>query len=240
MPTPTWLTPFSPQFRGPIEQLLRSQAERRVACFDADGTVWSGDIGEAFLRWLVAGGLVGGGRSVDAVWDDYEARVDANQCEGYAWAVASMAGLVEADVVRWARQFAAAWPTYRPAMVDLMRGLEASGVEVWWVSASSRWVVQAAAERIGVGATRVLGVAVPVTEGVLGDTVIRPMTCRAGKAAVIAAAIGVAPDLGFGDSRGDLEMMEASRQPMIVARADRPDSAFVVDAAQRGWPVQHF
>ncbi len=240
MQTPHWLTPFSLAFRAAIEPLLAVTGRRRVACFDADGTVWSDDIGEAFLRWLVAGGHVGGGRSVDAVWDDYEARVEANQCEGYGWAVALMAGLAEADVSLWARQMAAAWPNYRPAMVDLMRGLEAAGVEVWWVSASHRWIVRAAAQRIGVGVDRVLGVTVPVVDGILGSEVVQPMTCRAGKAAAIAKWIGVAPDLVFGDSRGDLEMMEAAAAALVTTRGDRPDSAFVVSAEARGWPVQRF
>ena len=52
-----WLKPFTSLFRRGILESLERKVDRRVACFDADGTLWFEDIGEAFLRWLLAGPL---------------------------------------------------------------------------------------------------------------------------------------------------------------------------------------
>jgi hypothetical protein len=51
-----FLKDFSPAFAETIRRgLEESKGEpRRVAAFDADGTLWDRDLGEAFLRWLIA------------------------------------------------------------------------------------------------------------------------------------------------------------------------------------------
>ena len=48
MPQPEWLKPFPAAFRKTVTALLRLRAERRIACFDADGTLWTEDIGESW------------------------------------------------------------------------------------------------------------------------------------------------------------------------------------------------
>jgi len=234
-----WLRPFNEEFREAIAPYLE-EGGRRVACFDADGTLWSEDLGEAMLRWLAEGALLPRIDCTKDVYAEYEAMVERDQCAGYAWAVECMAGIPEGQVVKWARQMAAAWPNYRPAMFDLMRGLDGAGVEVWWVSATNQWSVRAAARRMGMGEGRVLGIHCSVEADVLTGEISKPVTCRAGKVEAINEYIGKMPDLAFGDSRGDLEMMEVAAQPLVVARNDKGENDFLRDAAQRGWPVHWF
>lgn len=239
MTIPEWLSPFSKDFQEAILPRLKAEG-RRVACFDADGTLWSEDLGEAFLRWLAEGALLPKVDCTRDVYAEYEARVARDQCAGYSWAVECMDGLSEKEVIGWSRQLAAAWPNYRPAMFELMRGLEVSGVEVWWVSATNQWSVRAAAERMGLNTERVLGIRGQVADGSLTGKVERPVTCRLGKVDAINEIIGKVPDLAFGDSRGDLEMMEVSEQPLVVARRDKGENAFLRDVAERGWPIHWF
>lgn len=235
-----WLEPFDASFRSALLPWLEPFTERRVACFDADGTLWSEDIGEAFFRWLIAGNLLPRVAGLPDAYAEYERRVDLNRSQGYAWAVQCMAGLSEADVTRWARQLAAAWPNQRPAMAGLARGLAACGYEVWIVSASNTWVVREGAPSVGVERERVIGMGVEVQDGVLTDRSVLPLICREGKVEAIRQRFGDAPYLAFGDSVGDLEMLEASAQPFVIGRHDKPGVSLLGIARERGWPVQLF
>jgi len=235
-------------FRGPCARLIREVAqhalsgEKPLACFDADGTLWAEDIGEAMLRWLAAGDRLPRlrGRPWREVWSDYERRVSQDRCRGYAWAVAVMEGIEETQLVAWCREFVAAWPNYRAAMVALLQGLHESGVEVRIVTATSEWLVRAAAVEMGLPEDQVLGIRVRVQNGVLTSEVEEPVTCRAGKVAAIEKALGRMPDLAVGDSVGDLEMLEAAQRRLVVARRDQPRAELVRIARTRGWPIQWF
>lgn len=236
---PTWLQPFDPAFRDAVQAVLDDPGPAPLACFDADGTLWSEDIGEAFLRWLIAGHLLPNHDCAKDVYADYEARVEVDRAEGYAWAVRLMAGLPVEDVVRWSRQLAHAWPCYRPAMADLARGLAAAGVEVWIVSATNRWTVTEGGRLMGFAPERVIGMSVEVADGRLTDRAERPLIANAGKVEAIGRVIGRRPDLAFGDSKGDFEMLCDARQPLVVGRRDKPASLLPI-AAERGWPIHLF
>jgi HAD superfamily phosphoserine phosphatase-like hydrolase len=211
-----------------------------VAVFDADGTLWYDDIGEAFARWLAAGGLLKGYSDLDELWEEYERRVEESRDEAYTWVVQIMAGIPEADLDRWARQLAAAWPCYRKRMKRLIAGLQDEGFETWIVSASNRWIVHAGAPTMGIPQDKVIGIETHVVDGVLTTDPVIPRPCNQGKVEAIQHHIGVVPIFAFGDSMGDFEMLDYVVQPMVVARHDRPDNELVRQAAQRGWPVHRF
>jgi HAD superfamily phosphoserine phosphatase-like hydrolase len=238
-----WLAPFGPAFQQALSAALDEPGAGKLACFDADGTLWSEDIGEAFFRWLAAGALLpplDPARDPFDVYAEYEARVHVSRAAGFAWAVQCMAGLVETDVRRWCRQMAVAWPNYRPAMIGLVAGLAEAGCEVWLVSASNVWIVEASAPLVGVDPARVLGLRVAVEDGRLTERVVPPVTCNAGKVEAIRARLGRTPDIAVGDSLGDLEMLESARVPLVVGRADKPGAELVRIAAERGWATHLF
>jgi HAD superfamily phosphoserine phosphatase-like hydrolase len=242
MPTlPPWLKPFSPPFRRAVlEALRRKPAGPRLACFDADGTLWSEDIGEAFFRWLIASDRLPALRGQRDIYEAYEARVREDRTAGYAWAVQAMAGNREEDVLEWSRWLVAAWPNVRPAMVGLVRGLQAEGVETWIVSASNLWTIRAAAPFVGFDSAQTMGIAVRARDGVLTDEVVRPVVCMEGKVEAIRARFGADPLLAVGDSLGDLAMLESAACPLVVGRRDQKGAALLGIAAQRGWAVHLF
>jgi HAD superfamily phosphoserine phosphatase-like hydrolase len=235
-----WLKPFSSLFRRGILEALERQADRRVACFDADGTLWFEDIGEAFLRWLLAGPLERLVAEDPRVYEHYEERVRRSLTDGYGWAVQAMAGLPEKDVKRWARQHAAAWPTYHGAMLGLLRGLTESGFEVWLVSASNHWVIAAAAERMGLDPARTIAIRTEVDRGILTDRLVTPIPCEAGKVAAIEKTIGRRPDLAVGDGLGDLAMLEHSVRPLVVGSRHKREAPLLRIGKERGWPTHVF
>lgn len=237
--TPTWLAPFDPEFRDAIQAVLDAPGPAPLACFDADGTLWSEDLGEAFFRWLIAGDLLPEHDCGRDIYADYEARVEISRAEGYSWAVQAMAGIPVQDVVRWSRQLAHAWPNYRPEMQALAQGLAAAGFDIWIVSATNRWTVTEGGRRMGFMPDRVIGMSVVVEDGRLTDRPELPLIANAGKVEAIGKVIGRRPDLAFGDSKGDLEMLLDARQAMVVGRHDRPASLLPV-AREHGWPIHLF
>ena len=100
---------------------------------DADGTLWRDDIGEGFLKQLIADGALVSpeAKGVD-VWASYEARVAKDKLTGYAWAVQVMEGMREEDVVRRADAFAKSFvPAHlHPEMAALLEAARAHKCQV--------------------------------------------------------------------------------------------------------------
>src|SRR2546422_5919854 len=77
------------------------QLQLRVAAFDCDGTLWSGDAGEGFFDWEIKQGLVGPevGRAMRASYAEYKAgRVSEEQMCGEM--VTMHKGMPEAELLR--------------------------------------------------------------------------------------------------------------------------------------------
>ena len=87
-----------------IESVLRLKP--RVAAFDCDGTLWSGDAGEAFFDWGIKNGVVNEevGRRMRARYEEYRAgRVsEADMCGEM---VTMHKGTPEAAMLRTATDF---------------------------------------------------------------------------------------------------------------------------------------
>ena len=222
---------FSSEVDAAIERALAAPDPLWIT--DADGTLWSDDIGEAFLRALADdGALVSPEAQGIEVWAEYERRVEIDRASGFAWAVQVMAGMSEAEVVRRADALASAFVPKH--LFPEMKTLLDRSAETWIVSASNHWIVRAAAPLIGIPADRVLGIRVTVDGGRLTSTLIDPVTYAQGKADAIRQHIGRMPSLVSGDSRGDLEMMQlATGAALVVSKPKGIDPSL----RDRGWPI---
>ncbi len=236
---PNWLEPFSPEFQQAVMTQLKDPGPNPLATFDADGTLWSGDIGEAFFKWLIAGNLLPNHDCTKDIYSEYEARVDEDRAKGYVWAVQAMAGLPVQDVVAWSRQMAHAWPNYRPQMAGLVKGLAESGFDVWIVSATNRWTVTEGGRFMGFSPDRVIGMSVETADDKITDTPTLPLVANTGKVQVIDSVIGRRPNLAFGDSFGDLEMLEYALKGCVLGRPGE-QGAFLEKAREKGWPIHLF
>lgn len=204
--------------------------------FDADGTLWRGDVGEDFLRYAAATGLLPGAR--ERVYEHYEALLAKDHATAYGWTVEVMAGLEEAKLAALCARFFAErflgrlFPWVRP----LFARLEALGREVWICSASPRWPVEPGAASLGVPASRVIAVDCELDEGRLTGRVKLPVTCGAGKVTWLERK-GVKAALAFGNGDLDVDMLAAARRAVVVGTPDGPDNQLVRGAKSRGWPV---
>jgi HAD superfamily phosphoserine phosphatase-like hydrolase len=236
---------FNRPFVAALTAALEGSAAepRRVAVFDADGTLWDKDIGEAFFRWQLAAGKLKrtcGDRDIHAIYEEYEERVRQDRARGYAWIVQLMAGLRLRDVQAWSDHVAWLWPNYRGPMVALVAWLRQRGIETWIVSASNQWTVRSLSPYVGIDPEKALGIRTAVRKGIITDEIVFPLTCNEGKVETIRQEISLGPLLAFGDSMGDLEMLSHARHPMVVGQASAPNAALLDHARKHGWPVQVF
>jgi phosphoserine phosphatase len=225
---------ISAQLAERVRALGREQPSA-LAVFDADGTLWREDVGEAFLRHLVSLGWVTLPDGTDP-YEAYERAVDRDRAAGYAYAAQLQAGLAEEQVAAEAQRFARGFVP--PRMISDTQALRALCVEAGLtpvvVSASALPIVLAAAPLAGFAREMCRGIEVRVREGKFTAEVVQPVTYAAGKIAAAARLGRLA--LACGDSfTGDLAMMEAAQVAVAVAPA--AGSPLSIEAHRRGWPV---
>jgi phosphoserine phosphatase len=223
----------------PVQQALApflADDSPRAAVFDADGTLWRGDVGEDFLRFLASTGVLPGGGA--GAFARYEALHHERPVDAYAWAVEVMAGLPEDHLRSLCHDFFARRFLGRvyPWVRALFEVLHQRGVSVWICSASPRWIVEAGGQALGVPLERVIGVDAELEGGRLTAQVKRPVTAGPGKVTWLERH-GLAWGFAAGNGELDVDMLERAPHRLVVATFDGPENALVRRARQDGWPI---
>jgi len=216
-----------------VESVLR--LEPRLAVFDCDGTLWAGDAGEGFFSWELIQGVVSEeiARWARPRYADYRAgKVDEDTMCGEM--VTIHRGLSEQAVLSAAAEYFDSEFVQQvfPEMRDLVNRLQQAGCEVWAVSSTNEWIIKAAMKHFGIAPDKVLAAAVEIENGIVTDRLIRVPTGE-GKPKAIQDRIGRTPDVAFGNSRWDVEMLGVARHPFAV----NPNSDLAVIAREKDWPV---
>jgi phosphoserine phosphatase len=206
-----------------------------LAAFDCDGTLWSGDVGESFFRWELSQGIVSDEivRWAGPRYEQYRAgRVPEEVMCGEM--VTMHRGLREAAVqdaaIRYFDQFFAA--NVFPEMRSVVDGLRQQGCQVWAVSSSNEWIIQAGMRYFDIPSERILAAAVEVVGGIVTDRLTR-VPSGPGKPQAILRAAGRAPDAAFGNSRWDHEMLAMAKYAFAV----NPNPDLEQSAREGGWRV---
>jgi HAD superfamily phosphoserine phosphatase-like hydrolase len=226
---------LEPSDRGRLLEVL--EGAPGIAAFDADGTLWDGDVGEELLAKLAREDrlLPPAGPSA---FEDYCARFRRDPADAFAYAGLALAGLREDFVATEAERLFAERPDgwIFPPMRELVAGLLAGGWRVYIVSASIRWSVEPGARLLGLDSDHVVAVEVVVKHGRLTSEVRQPVPTLAGKPDLLRQRAGRGPDLAFGNSLLDLPLLEASNFPVAVGPRSRA-TALLDEARRRGWAV---
>ncbi len=217
--------------------LARLDGPPGVAAFDADGTLWDADAGEALLAELGDRNELLAPHPPNA-FAEYARRLELDPADGFAYATAVLAGLTEAFVVAEAERIfrERVRPRIFPPMRELVAGLQARGWVVFLVSASNRWSIAPGARELGVPIDHVIAVDVAVENGRLTDRVAQPVPTLAGKAELFRGRTGRAPDLACGNSRLDIPLLESARLPVAVGPRAQ-GTPLLADAALHGWAI---
>jgi phosphoserine phosphatase len=202
--------------------------------FDADGTLWRGDVGEDFLRYLAFEGHVPRGS-----WASYERLLEGDHAAAYAFAVEVMAGLHEEALTTLAQAFFTRRYEGRifPGMRRFVEAVRARGLRPWVCSASPFWSVVPGAAALGIAQGQVVAVECERVEGRLSRRVHLPVTCGKGKVQALTQRLVGRPVLAVGNGALDLDMLAWAERALVVGTPDGPDNALVLEARARGWPV---
>src|SRR6202035_1210200 len=182
----------------------------RVAAFDCDGTLWSGDAGERFFDWeLRQGGIVS--EALDRpLRDRYAAyrRGEVDETTMCGEMVTMHRGVSELKLMDAAFRFFDQFYEGQvfPEMQELVRRLHENGCEIWAVSSSNEWVIRAGMKQFGIPEQRILAAKVQVADGIVTDRLVR-VPSGPGKPQALREVAGKKIDAAFGNSRWDVDML---------------------------------
>jgi phosphoserine phosphatase len=211
------------------------ELEPRVAAFDCDGTLWSGDAGEEFFTWelknkLVSEEVIHWARARHA--DYRNGKVSEAQMCGE---MATMHRGMREEVVQAAcdqffvRSLAAG---IFPEMQLLIRRLIDSGCEVWAVSASNHWIIRSAMRAFGIPPNQILASEAVVEDGIVTDRLVR-VPSGPGKAEALNSVLKSRLDCAFGNAIWDREMLAMARHAFAV----NPNMNLKEIASVEGWTI---
>jgi len=216
-----------------LESVLR--LEPRVAAFDCDGTLWSGDAGVTFFDWEIEQGIVS--REVATLmrarYVEYQAgKVSEEDMCGEM--VTMHKGIAEAVMMQAAAEFMAqAFPGHIFAeMQELVSRLQQARCEVWAVSSSNEWVIRAGMREFGIPENRILATKVELESGLITDRLVR-VPSGTGKTQALREVAQKNIDAAFGNSRWDADMLAAAEHAFAV----NPNPDLEATAGQRGWTI---
>jgi phosphoserine phosphatase len=209
----TSLTPAQAEF---VESVVRLQP--RIATFDCDGTLWSGDAGEGFFSWELQHGLVS-----NEVQRWAHSRYAAYQAgnvpeEIMCGEMVTMHRGLREEVVQQAADVyfpEGIAANIFPEMQELVRRLRHDGCDVWAVSSTGLWIIRAGMRNFDIPPDRILAAETAVENGTITDRLIR-VPSGPGKPEAIREAISGPPDCAFGNSIWDCEMLAMSTHPFAI------------------------
>ena len=217
---------------GQFERLV-FESKPRVAVFDCDGTLWSGDAGSGFMKWSMEQGLVS--RSTSDWFDTrYRGYLAGNVSELAICGemVQMYAGLRDEELRAAAAQFVNEVVRGRifEEMKALVAALHKAGVDLWAVSSTNRWVIAEGLRHFEIPQEHILAAEVRVEDGIITSEIVDVPTDE--YKGVALKRVGLPhPDAVFGNSIHDLAMLELARNPFPV----NPSPALLEAAGKRGW-----
>ncbi len=220
----------TPELFASVEELAP-----RLAVFDCDGTLWSGDAGSSFMGWTMDNGVLSAEKTawLRDRYDGYK-RGEVSELGICGEMVQVYAGLP----VERMQEAAAVFFRERieehifPEMRELVAGLQNNGTEIWAVSSTNDWVIEEGVRHFNVPPERVLSARVAAANGVVTDTLLDVPTDE-GKVIALRRAGITAPDAVFGNSVHDAAMLAIARRAYPV----NPTPALLERSGAEGWAV---
>ena len=233
------------QMLNEIDQIL-PEIKRPIAAFDADGTLWRTDMGEAFFDYQIKHRLVD--LPSDPLAHYHDLKENHSKAEAYLWLAQINQGWPLTQVRQWAEaclQDLQPLSTFE-SQKKLIDHLHKKNVEVYVVTASAKWAVEPAALLYNIPFENVIGIETEVTEGLVTDKQKGPITYRDGKVqGLLKRSQGDSPFFCAGNTEGDLPLLEAATHLRLVMASAKPgeenhavEQEMVQLAQEQGWFFQ--
>jgi len=225
---------FLPVTNEFLDSILRLKL--RIAAFDCDGTLWSGDAGERFFDWELREGELIPRDLERPLRERYAAykRGEVDETTMCGEMVTLHRGLPELKMMDAATRFFDQFFVVQifPEMRELVRRLHENGCEVWAVSSSNEWVIRAGIKHFGISESHVLAAQVEVERGIVTDRLIR-VPSGVGKPQALREVAKKEIDGAFGNSRWDRDMLAMAKHAFAV----NPNPDLEAVARERGWRI---
>jgi len=233
---------WDPPVSRRLSEFLAAAGPATVAAFDADGTLWSRDVGDAFLQHAGQSGFLKAFPKGDAVWTEYQRRMATGDLPyAFELCVTAFEGLTNAEVTAFAEAFVApAWNAYVfPAMRSLIDGLHRAEADVWVVSASPIWCVVPGAALLGIPGHRVIATQPSVVDGMVMGTLGAPLPAFDGKVTSLLARAHRGAHFAAGNTEYDFALLESARVLALLVNPPAGD-AWLTRKNGDKWLVQRF
>lgn len=200
---------YTQKVKSDIDKALKDPKAHPIAAFDADGTCWFSDVGRDFFNHQMAKNFFPGPHYT---WEDYKKMEEQNMEEALLWMAQILSGFTLDEV----REFGLdATKNIRPHFIDhqkeVVKHLLKQGVDVYIVTASVKWTIEAAAEEMGIHRDRVLGIQTAIENGLITDKQYGPLTWTDGKVtALLEATNGKHPFFASGNTSTDLPLLKSA------------------------------
>jgi phosphoserine phosphatase len=230
---------FLPVTNEFLDSVLRLKL--RVAAFDCDGTLWSGDVGERFFDWELRENHVFPDdrkrESLSKLWRDRHAAYKRGEVDEKTMCgemVTLHEGISEKQLMQATTLFFDQFFVVQifSEMRELIRRLHENGCEIWAVSSSNEWLIRAAMRHFSIPADRILAGKVELDGEVASNRLIR-VPSGPGKPQALREVAGKEIDCAFGNSRWDAEMLAMAKHAFAV----NPNPDLEALARQRGWQI---
>ena len=231
-----------------IDRSLDSLSGPAIAAFDADGTLWSADVGGVLFEYQIAQDLIPD--LPPNPWQYYDnMKYDANRekvfPEAFLWLAQINAGQTLQTVRNWAceaLETVADFSTFSEQK-EIIDHLHKKGVEIFIVTTSVKWSVEPVAEFCNIDKDHVIGVATEVVGDVITDKPDGPVTYKQGKVeGLLHDTKGVKPFFCSGNTEADLPLIEAATDiKVVVSSVSRNHENYATEqvmqkmAFQNGW-----
>ena len=231
--SPTPLT--TPEFHARVLAL-----NPRIAVFDCDGTLWSGDAGSGFMHWSIDTKLISPAQIawLNQRYNGYK-RGTVSEADICGDMVQVYRGLPIDTMRHAAADFFRSYvePNIFPEMAELIAELQRNGCDIWAVSSTNDWVIEEGVRRFNIPANRVLAARVEVHNGLITDHLIHVPTDEDKVEALRRVGI-TSPDAVFGNSIHDAAMLSIT-QSKTGAFPVNPSTDLLTRSAAEGWPVYY-
>ncbi|MBX7230580.1 MAG: haloacid dehalogenase-like hydrolase [Bdellovibrionales bacterium] len=225
------MVPGSPTYVAKqLHQNLREYCDQHgpaPAAFDADGTLWGTDLGEALFLYQIKNHLLP--QLPKKPWEHYEyLKENVSHEVAYLWLAQINKGLPLEQIRQWAEKAVAELdplPIYQEIQetIDLLHQLKCP---VYIVTASIKWAVEPGARRVGVPVENVIGVQTQVDQGIISDKAFGAMTYKQGKVIGLKTATkGIPAFFCAGNTEGDLPLLESATHFRLVVTGSPPKNS---------------
>lgn len=117
--------------------------------------------------------------------------------------------------------------------IDLLELLRSKEFDIWTVSGSNQWSVEAVCERIGIRNDKVIGIELQEDDGVLTPVVRHPVPVLEGKVKALKTRTAATPAIVISDSTYDIPLFEYSENLKVLINSNGGKDFFAASGARR-------